>query len=442
MTFGFSSASIDAVRSPSAPRSILHVDLDAFFVAVERLRDSSLTGKPVVVGADPRGGEGRGVVAAASYEAREYGLHSAMPIREAYRLCPHAVYLPGSYDRYRQAARAVRRVFRRFTPAVDPVSIDEAYLDLSGTERLHGPPAAAAERIRREIREETGLPVSLGLASSRTVAKIASELAKPEGFLHIWPGREAAFLAPLPLERMPGIGPATLEALKRFNLRRLGDLARLDPELLGLAFGERGPQLFARARGEDDGAEIAPRELPKSISRECTFGEDTTDPVFCEAMLHYLAERACRDLRSHRMTARTVTLKLRYRDFTTVTRSATLATPTDGDRVVAGTARELFRSTYARRVQVRLLGVGLSNLVQAAPQLDLFANPRELAWERLLGPLDRLRSRWGFDTVRSGPTLAVAKGKEERERAWRASKFAAAGDGTPRQSVRTGEPVQ
>jgi DNA polymerase-4 len=275
------------------------------------------------------------------------------------------------------------------------------------------------------ILDETGLPASLGLATGRTVAKIASELAKPEGFLWVWPGREAAFLAPLPLERMPGIGPATLEALKRFNLRRLGDLARLDPELLGLAFGERGPQLFARARGEDDGAEIAPRELPKSISRECTFGEDTADPAFCEAMLHYLAERACRDLRGHRMTARTVTLKLRYRDFTTVTRSATLRTPTDSDRVVAGTARELFRAAWARRVQVRLLGVGLTNLVLAAPQLDLFADPRELAWERLIAPLDRLRSRWGFDAVRSGPTLAVAEGEEERERARETSRFAA-----------------
>ncbi|MGH7557067.1 MAG: DNA polymerase IV [Gemmatimonadota bacterium] len=422
------------MRPPSAPRSILHVDLDAFFVSVERLRDPSLVGKPVVVGADPRGGKGRGVVAAASYEAREHGLHSAMPIREAYRLCPHAVYLPGSHDRYRDAARAVRRVFRRFTPAVDPVSIDEAYLDLTGTERLHGAPATTAERIRRAILEETGLPASLGLASSRTVAKIASELAKPEGFLHVWSGREAAFLAPLPLERMPGIGPATLEALRRFNLRRLGDLARLDPELLGLAFGERGPQLFARSRGEDDGAEIAARARPKSVSRECTFGEDTADPAFCEAMLHYLAERAARDLRGHGMTARTVTLKLRYRDFTILTRSATLATPTDSDRVVAGTARELYRAAWARRVQVRLLGVGLTNLVLAAPQLDLFADPRELAWERLIAPLDRLRSRYGFDAVRSGPTLAVVEGEEERGRARETSRFAAGAPGVGRVS--------
>jgi DNA polymerase-4 len=206
----------------------------------------------------------------------------------------------------------------------------------------------------------------------------------------------------------------------------------LDPELLGLAFGERGPQLFARSRGEDDGAKVAPREWPKSISRECTFGEDTADPAFCEAMLHYLAERAARDLRAHRMTARTVTLKLRYRDFTTVTRSATLRTPTDSDRVVAGTARELFRAAWARRVQVRLLGVGLTNLVLAAPQLDLFADPRELAWERLLKPLDRLRSRWGFDAVRSGPTLAVAEGEEERQRARETSKFGAGSIADPR----------
>ena len=394
-----------------APRAILHVDLDAFFVAVERLRDPSLAGRPVVVGADPRGGRGRGVVAAASYEARAYGLKSAMPIGEAYRRCPHAVFLPGRHDLYARAARAVRRVFRRFTPAVEPVSIDEAYLDLTGTERLHGPPAGTADRIRAAIAAETELPVSMGLSTSRVVSKIASDLAKPAGFLHVWPGRERPFLAPLPIERMPGIGPATRERLSEFNLRTLGDLARLDPMLTGSLFGNWGPSLLARARGEDPPEVAAPgrggHERPKSVSRECTFDDDTDDPAFCEGVLFFLSERACRDLRGHRLTARTVTLKLRYRDFTTVTRRATLATPTDSDRTVAATVRELFRAAYARRVRVRLLGVALANLVDAAPQLDLFADPRALAWERLLATLDRLRGRHGFGIVRTGPTLGL-----------------------------------
>jgi DNA polymerase-4 len=302
----------------------------------------------------------------------------------------------------------VRAVLQRFTPAVETVSIDEAYLDLSGTERLHGPPRATAERIHRAIREETRLPVSMGLATTKAVAKIASDLCKPEGFLEVWPGREAAFLAPLPLDRMPGIGPATRERLWQFNLRTLGDLARLDPELVTGVFGDYGASLSARARGADERA-VHADEPPKSVSRECTFEEDTADVEFCESMLWYLSERAARDLRSHRLTARTVTLKLRYRDFTTVTRSHTLASPTDNERQVAGVARDLFRAAYARRVSVRLLGVGLSNLVAAAPQLDLFAAPRELAWERLIGPLDGLRDRFGFGAVRAGSSILLAR---------------------------------
>ncbi len=388
------------------PRAILHVDLDAFFVAVERLRDPSLEGRPVVVGADPRGGRGRGVVAAASYEARAFGIHSAMPIGEAWRRCPHAVYLPGDGARYREAGRRVRAVFRRFTPAVEPVSIDEAYLDLTGTERLHGPPAVTAERIRAAILEETRLPVSMGLATSKVVAKVASEMAKPAGFLHVWPGREAAFLAPLPLARLPGIGPATRERLGEFNLRTLGDLARIDRAFLSEMFGVHGASLASRVRGVD-GSAVEEREVPKSVSRESTFDEDTTDGEFCEAILFYLSERAAHDLRAHRLVARTITLKLRYRDFTTVTRSETLATPTDSDRLIAERARALFRATWARRVSVRLLGVGLSNLILAAPQLDLFSDPRALAWERLAGPLDRLRERYGFGAVRAGPSLLL-----------------------------------
>jgi DNA polymerase-4 len=388
------------------PRSILHVDLDAFYVAVERLRDPSLVGKPVVVGANPRGGRGRGVVAAASYEARAFGIHSAMPIGEAYHRCPHGVYVSGHRDLYARAARAVRRVFAQFTPAVEPVSIDEAYLDLTGTERLHGPPARTAERIRSAIVENTRLPVSMGLGTTKTIAKIASDLAKPEGFLEVLPGREAVFLAPLPLRRLPGVGPATRQRLAKYNLKTVGDLARLDQDILAGILGERGPSFLASATG-DDGGTVAAREHPKSVSRECTFDTDTTDLEFCEAMLFYLSERACHDLRTQRLTARTVTLKLRYHDFTTVVRSTTMSSPTDSDRTVATTVRELFRAACGSRPRVRLLGVGLSNLIVEAPQLELFASSRALAWDRLMAPLDRLRERYGFEAVRSGSTLPL-----------------------------------
>ncbi len=396
------------------PRSILHVDLDAFYVAVERLRDPSLVGKPVVVGADPRGGHGRGVVAAASYEARVFGIHSAMPIGEAYRRCPDGVYVTGHRELYARAARAVRHVFAQFTPAVEPVSIDEAYLDLTGTERLHGPPAETAERIRSAILEQTRLPVSMGLGTTKTIAKIASELAKPEGFLRVLPGREAAFVAPLPLRCLPGVGPATRKRLVKYNLKTVGDLVRLDQDILTNVLGEQGSHFVARATG-GDGTRVASRVYPKSVSRECTFDIDTTDLRFCEAMLFYLSERACHDLRTQHLTARTVTLKLRYHDFTTVSRSITLSSPTDSDRAVAKAAGELFRAACGPRPKIRLLGVGLSNLVAEAPQLELFASPRARAWDRLMGPIDRLRKRYGIDAVRSGPTLALRDPSEVDE---------------------------
>jgi DNA polymerase-4 len=396
------------------PQSILHVDLDAFYVAVERLRDPSLVGKPVVVGADPRGGHGRGVVAAASYEARVFGIHSAMPIGEAYRRCPDGVYVTGHRELYARAARAVRSVFAQFTPAVEPVSIDEAYLDLTGTERLHGPPAGTAERIRSAILEQTRLPVSMGLGTTKTIAKIASELAKPEGFLRVLPGRETVFLAPLPLRCLPGVGPATHKRLVKYNLKTVGDLVRLDQDILTNVLGEQGSHFVARATG-GGGTRVASRVYPKSVSRECTFDIDTTDLRFCEAMLFYLSERACHDLRTQHLTARTVTLKFRYHDFTTVSRSITLSSPTDSDRAVAKAASELFHAACGPRPKIRLLGVGLSNLVGEAPQLELFASPRARAWDRLMGPIDRLRKRYGIDAVRSGSTLALRDRSEVDE---------------------------
>lgn len=364
----------------------------------------------MVVGADPRGGEGRGVVAAASYEARVHGIRSAMPIGEAYRRCPEAAFIRPDGKLYARASRAVRELFRAVTPDVEVVSIDEAYLDLTGTERLHGEPRAAAEKLRRTIADRTRLPASMGLGSTKTIAKIASEFAKPNGFLHVLPGAERVFLDNLPLARMPGIGPKTRERLERANLRRVGDLVRVGPEVVGSLLGERGTELCSRAEGLDR-SRVVSRDRPKSISRETTFDEDTSDIAHCEAILFRLGEHACHDLRAHGLTARTITLKLRYDDFTTVTRSVTLDAATDNDHKVGVEARRLYRQ-LSRRAPVRLIGVGLSNLDDVAPQGDLFATRRSRSWERLTTPIDRLRDRFGFDAVQLGTTLDLHRPRD------------------------------
>ncbi|MFQ6672810.1 MAG: DNA polymerase IV, partial [Candidatus Tectimicrobiota bacterium] len=279
------------------PRTILHVDMDAFFIAVEELYDPRLRGRPVIVGAAP---DGRGVVSAASYEARRFGVHSAMPIARARRLCPHAVFLRGDFARYRRASRRVFRCFEPYTPKVESLGLDEAYLDLTGCGRLLGHPMAVAARLQREILSAAGLPCSIGVASSRLVAKVASGLAKPRGLLRIPPGAEAAFLSPLPLHRLPGVGPATLRALRALGLTTVGDLAALDRSLLERTFGQAaGASLWRRARGLDSPrGPFTPSEMPKSIGRERTFAEDVHDRNRIEATLSALVQRSATAMRA------------------------------------------------------------------------------------------------------------------------------------------------
>ncbi|HOK47692.1 MAG TPA: DNA polymerase IV, partial [Bryobacteraceae bacterium] len=293
-------------------KTIFHVDMDAFFVSVEELFDPSLKGKAVVVGGQAHE---RGVVSAASYEARKYGVHSAMPLRTAYQRCPHAIFIDGHPARYREYSEKVFDVLRSFSPVVEMASIDEAYLDMTGTERLHGPPLRAAHLLHEKVKERTGLNCSIGIATSRMVAKVASDQAKPNGILWVIPGQEAAFLAPLDVRKIPGVGKVTEKRLHEYGIRRVGDLSRLDERFLEERFGKWGLALAGKARGLDAGgwfdAEIGVEEAPKSISHEHTFAEDTTDPDLIESTLAQLCVMVGRRLREHALYAGTVQLKLR-----------------------------------------------------------------------------------------------------------------------------------
>src|SRR5437899_1295697 len=354
-------------RSSEATASIRHVDMDAFFVSVELLERPELRGKPVVVGrrADPRG-----VVSAASDEARKYGIHSAMPLRTAGRLCPHAVFLDGHHEKYGEWSDRVATILAKFSPIVEMVSIDEAYLDLAGTERLHGPPLAAADKLLRTITGTTGLPCSGGLATTRLVAKVASDQAKPRGLVWVPAGCEQRFLAPLPVRKIPGIGEITEHALRALGIETVEQIAAVAQEKLEKIFGQWGTALYRKARGGDSYEFVLDAE-PKSISHNHTFGEDTTDVVALEAMLSYLSQKACKRLREAGLSSRMLTLTTRYAGFDTYTRSKTLPEPIQFDADAFAAFLSLFREHRNTQRRVRLLGVAFSGLTHGNEQLDL-----------------------------------------------------------------------
>ncbi len=395
------------------PRTIFHVDMDAFFVSVEELYNPSLHGKPVVVGGRP---DQRGVVAAASYAARKFGVHSAMPLRAAYRLCPQAVFLEGHPRWYREYSRRVYRILTRFAPAVEMASIDEAYLDLTGAGRLYGAPLRAAHDLHQAIKEETGLNCSIGVATSRMVAKVCSGQAKPNGILWVLPGCEARFLAPLDVRKIPGVGQVTAERLRELGVRKVGDLARLDEGLLRERFGKWGLALAGKARGEDAGAwfdgEIGAAEPPKSVSHEHTFDEDVAEAQALEATLVKLTEMVARRLRGHGLYARTLQIKLRYSDFSTITRAKTLPCATHVDAEMVPAVLELFRAHWKRK-PVRLLGVYAQSLTPSEGQLSLLEHDKVERWQRALDAVDKLRDRFGESSV----TLAAGLRGGFRERA-------------------------
>jgi DNA polymerase-4 len=388
-------------QSPLAESSILHVDMDAFFVSVELLGRPELRGKPVVVGGRP---DQRGVVSAASYEARKFGIHSAMPLRTAARLCPHALFLDGHHEKYGEWSDRVATILGQFSPIVEMVSIDEAYLDLAGTERLHGPPLAAADKLLRTITRATALPCSGGLATTRLVAKVASEQAKPRGLVWVAPGQEQRFLAPLPVRKIPGIGEVTERALGALSIETVEQIAAVPQEKLESIFGQWGTALYRKARGGDSYEFVIDAE-PKSISHNHTFGEDTDDSNALCTMLSHLSQKACKRLREAGLATRTLTLTIRYAGFETHTRSKTLGEATRLDSDIFAVFQELFHKHRDTKRKVRLLGVSLGGLTHGSEQLDLLDAERRAKLEKLTSAADRLRDRFGFGKVQFGGSL-------------------------------------
>ena len=387
-------------------KTVFHVDMDAFFVSVEELYDPSLIGKAVVVGGKH---DERGVVSAASYEARKYGVHSAMPLRTAYQHCPHAIFVEGHYERYREYSGRVFEVLNHFSPLVEMASIDEAYLDMTGTERLHGPPLRAAHLLHEAMKAATQLNCSIGIATSRLVAKVASDQAKRNGILHVLPGVEARFLAPLEVRRIPGVGKVTERNLQAIGIRRVGDLAALPEKDLEARFGKWGLALAGKSLGLDAGGwfdtEIGAETAPKSISHEHTFNEDTRDAGQLEATLAHLSEKVGRRLREHGLHARTIQLKLRYADFSTITRAHSLAAPTQLDIDLIEESRRLLHANWDRRQAVRLIGMNTSGFEEAAGQLNLMDGGRSERWRQALEAADKLRDRYGEGAVALGSGL-------------------------------------
>src|SRR6202795_3378385 len=389
-----------ATQQLAFPRTIFHVDMDAFFVSVEELYDPSLKGKAVVVGGQR---DERGVVSAASYAARKVGVHSAMPLRTAAKMCPHAVFVDGHPDRYREFSEKVYKVLGTFSPQVEMASIDEAYLDMTGTERLHGPALKAAHSLHQRMKADTGLNCSIGIGSSRLIAKVSSAQAKPNGVLWIVSGEEAKFLAPLDVREIPGVGKVMESHLHALGIKKVGDLARLEESELEDRFGKWGLALAGKARGEDAGGwfdtEVGADVSAKSISHEHTYNEDTADASQLEATLMRLSEMVARRLRESQFYARTLQLKLRYKDFTTLTRAHTLASPTQLDTEIFEEVRALFRKNWKKGVPIRLLGVQASSFTSQPDQINLLDGNRQQRWKDAMAAADRLRDKFGESSV-------------------------------------------
>ncbi len=386
---------------PAFARTIFHVDMDAFFVSVEELFDPSLKGKAVVVGGKRNE---RGVVSAASYAARKFGVHSAMPLRTAAKLCPQAIFVDGHPDRYRECSEKVYKVLTGFSPQVEMASIDEAYLDMTGTARLLGPPLKAAHKLHQRMKEETNLNCSIGIGSSRLIAKVSSAQAKPNGVLFIVPGEEAKFLAPLDVREIPGVGKVMESNLHALGIKKVGDLARLEDSELEQRFGKWGLALAGKARGEDAGGwfdtEVGADVAAKSISHEHTYNEDTADVSQLEATLMRLSEMVGRRLREANFYAGTIQLKLRYKDFTTITRAHTLAAATQLDGEIFEQIRTLFRKNWKPGREVRLLGVQASSFEDRTEQINLLEGGRQQRWKDALAAADRLRDKYGESSVK------------------------------------------
>lgn len=385
-------------ETASQSRRIIHLDMDAFYASVEVLDDPSLKGRPVIVGGDFR----RGVVSAASYEARAFGVHSAQPIATARRLCPQGVFLPVRMARYQEISRNIFSLFRLFTPLVEPLSIDEAFLDITASTRLFGPPEAMARKIKALVRENTGLSLSAGVAPNKFLAKIASDLHKPDGLTVVPPEGIRAFLDPLPIGRLWGVGEATRKALGQFNVNTIGDLGRLPLSLLEKKFGEHGRRLYELARGMDDREVLTNHEI-KSVGQEETFDADLLELDVLKKALLSLAQRVTRRMRRSGFAGRTITLKVKYHDFRQITRSLTLPETTDDGRTVYRQVCGLLSKTEAGRRPIRLLGISVSHPDPPfqSQQLSIFDSEERPASDNHLNrALDVIQEKFGSQAVR------------------------------------------
>jgi len=384
-------------------RAIVHLDMDAFYPAVEVLDNPSLKGRPVIVG----GSRQRGVVSSASYEARRYGVHSAQSMARAVRLCPHAVFLPVRMSRYQEVSKQVFDIFCCFTPLVEPLSIDEAFLDVTGSVRLFGGPRDIACRIKEAVFRGTGLTVSAGIAPSKFVAKIASDMDKPDGLTEVPAGRVREFLDPLPVSKMWGVGKVTEEGLAGLGVRTFRELRRMPVEVLERRFGKSGRKMHELARGIDD-REVVPEHGVKSVGHEETFSEDITEEGVAKKELLALANKVARRIRRDRLRGRTVTLKVKYADFVLVTRAVTLPEPTDDASVIYSSVCKVLSKTEVGRRPVRLLGFSLSHLVsEEGGQLSLFDKAAVTKRKELVSALDRICEKFGDDAI--GPGTLVKK---------------------------------
>lgn len=386
-------------------RWIFHLDLDAFYVAVERCLDPDLAGKPVVIS----GGTARSVVSAASYEARALGVKSAMPFSQARRLCPQAVVLPGNFPAYHHYSKTFFSILARTSPELEPVSLDEAYLDYTHSQTLFGPPLPAAEKIQHTVGRELGLDVSIGISSSKLVSKLASDLAKPAGILLVRPGHEEAWLAPLDIRRLLGVGPKSEPRFRALGIHCIGDLRRFSEKELNRHFGNYGPGLPALARGRDDSPVVA-RDEVKSISQEETFLQDRREIGFLRQTLHAQVAAVAERLRSSGLQARTVFVKIRYPDFSLHTRSHTLATPANLDPELYGAALPLLDALLENGRALRLLGFGVQALTGPSTQLPLWQNPGSEKLRKLYQAADQVRKRHGAKALQSADRLRPQKG--------------------------------
>lgn len=393
--------------SAPAHRTILHVDMDAFFASVEELDHPEYRGLPVIVGADPREGRGRGVVAACSYAARKFGIHSAMPISEAWKRCPQGIFAQPRMERYSELSRAVFAILRRFTDLVEVVSVDEAFLDVTGSRRLFGDGAAIGREIKRLIREELGLVASVGVAPNKFLAKVASDAGKPDGFVVVEPGKEAAFLAGLPIGRLWGVGEKTEEVLKRRGFRTIGDIARAGPARMRAILGDHGEGLARLALGLDE-RPLVMEEPPKSIGAETTFDEDTDDGERIRATLLHLCDRVAARLRAHGYEAAGVTLKFRDASFHTLTRARMLDVPSALPSDLYPVILELLDAAGWRKgKKVRLLGITAHRIVPSGRirQPGLFDGKGEEKRRKVESAVDAIRGRYGKPAIRRAATL-------------------------------------